>query len=85
MMSVIRAQVYFTESQLKALRSASSATGKSISELVRRGVDRYLQSRNETSDEQRIARAMRVAGRFSSGHIDISARHDAHLADAFRK
>lgn len=53
--------------------------------MIRRGVDRYLETRDGTSDEEGIERAIHLAGRFSSGHTDVSARHDVHLADAFRK
>jgi hypothetical protein len=74
-----------TDDQWKALRDVSAATGKSVSELVRRGVDRYLAERNEATPEERIERAIRVAGRFSSGFQDVSDRHDQHLADAFRR
>jgi hypothetical protein len=76
-------QVQLTDRQIKALKNASAATGKSISELIRQGVDRYLAGRNETSREEMIERAIRVAGRFSSGHADVSSKHDEHLADAF--
>jgi hypothetical protein len=82
---MVRTQVQLTESQLRALRNASAATGKSISELVRQGVDRYLAAGHEVRREERIERAIRVAGRFSSGLTDVSARHDRHLADAFSR
>ena len=80
---MVRTQIQLTEDQLKALRSVSAATGKSVAELVRQGVDRYLAARNQITREERIERAIRVAGRFSSGFADISLKHDQHLADAF--
>ena len=80
-----RTQVQLTDSQLKALRQAAIATGKSVAELIRLGVDRYLAGRSELGREERIERAIRVAGRFSSGLSDVSAKHDKHLADAFRR
>ena len=78
-----RTQVQLTDNQLKALRQASIATGKSVSELIRQGVDQYLAGRSELAREERIERAIRVAGRFSSGRTDVSADHDRHLAEAF--
>ena len=80
-----RTQVQLTGSQLKALRQAAAATGKSVAELVRQGVDQYLAGRAELGREERIARAIRVAGKFSSGLCDVSSKHDKHLADAFRR
>lgn len=72
-----------TESQMKALREASAATGKSVAELIRQGVDRFLAARFEPTREERIERAIRAAGRFSSGLTDVSANHDKYLAEAF--
>lgn len=79
-----RLQVQLTENQLQALRHLSATNGKSISELIRRGVDLYLAGLQHSNREQQIERALRVAGKFSSGSSDGSAQHDRHLADAFR-
>ena len=72
-----------TDDQLKALRRASNATGKSVAELIRQGVDHYLAGRSELAQEERVERAIRIAGKFSSGRSDVSAKHDEHLAEAF--
>jgi hypothetical protein len=82
---MVRTQVQLTDRQLKALRDASSATGRSVADLIREGVDQYLTGRTEFAREERIERAIGVAGKFSSGLSDVSAKHDRHLADAFRK
>jgi len=80
---MIRTQVQLTDRQFKALRHASSATGRSVADLIREGVDRYLAGQSETGREERIERAIAVAGKFSSGLTDVSANHDKHLAEAF--
>jgi hypothetical protein len=80
---MVRTQVQLTARQLQALRSASAATGRSVADLVREGVDQYLAGRNELRREEQIERAIRVAGRFSSGRSDVSASHDKHLAEVF--
>ena len=82
---MIRTQFRLTESQLSSLREASAETGKSIAELVRRGVDVYLESRLGSSREERIQRALSVADRYSSGSKDGSVNHDRCLAEAFRR
>ena len=74
-----------TDRQVKALRQAAASTGKSVAELVRQGLDQYLASRGEFGREERIERAIRVAGRLSSGRPDVSAKHDKHLAEAFEQ
>ena len=80
---MIRTQVQLTESQMEALRQLSSSSGQSIADLVRQGVDRLLASRSGVSRQERIERAMRVAGKFKSGKSDVSTHHDEYLADAF--
>jgi Ribbon-helix-helix domain len=80
---MIRTQVQLTDRQRKALRDASAATGRSIADLIRQAVDEYLAGRSELGREEQIERAIRVAGRFSSGRSDASASHDKHLAEAF--
>jgi hypothetical protein len=81
---MVRIQVPLTERQMKALRQASSATGRSIAELIQQGVDQYLSSHRKDAGET-IRRALRVAGRFSSGATDVGAKHDKYLADAFHR
>jgi len=80
---MIRTQVQLTDRQLKALRQASAATGKSVAELIRQGVDQFLGGQSQLGSEERVERAIRAAGRFSSGMSDVSTRHDKHLAEAF--
>jgi hypothetical protein len=55
-------QVQLTEVQLEALKQASAATGRSVADLIREAVDQYLAGRNEVRSEERIERAIRIAG-----------------------
>jgi hypothetical protein len=80
---MIRTQVQLTEHQLEALRHAASQTGRSIADLIRQGVDQYLAGRGELGKEERLERAIGIAGMFSSGHTDVANSHDTHLAEAF--
>jgi hypothetical protein len=73
-----------TKEQQAALRAASASTGRSIADLVRDGIDRLIAGRNLPSREERIARALRAAGRFGSGIKDVSSHHDHHLAEVYR-
>jgi len=82
---MVRTQVQLTEKQLEALRHDSAATGRSVADLIRQGVDRYLAGRSELGREERVERAIAVAGKFSSGRSDVSANHDRHLAEAFEQ
>ena len=80
---MIRTQVQLTEGQFKALRQESAATGRSVADLIRQGVDRYLSERSGIERDERIKRAIAAAGKFSSGLRDVSAKHDKYLAEAF--
>jgi hypothetical protein len=80
---MVRTQVQLTEEQVKALRRISSSTGQSIADLVRQGVDRFLATQSIASRQERIERAMRIAGKFSSGKPDVSTHHDDYLSAAF--
>jgi Arc/MetJ-type ribon-helix-helix transcriptional regulator len=81
---MVRTQVQLTEQQQAALRRLSAATGRSVADLVREGIERMLASRVTPDRETRVARAIALAGRYSSGRSDGSAEHDKHLAEAFR-
>ena len=81
---MIRTQVQLTEAQIKALRQLSASTGKSIADLVRQGVDRYLTAQVGISLQERRERALRAAGKFRSGKPDVSTDHDRYLNEAYR-
>jgi hypothetical protein len=81
---MIRTQVQLTGEQMAALRQVSTSTGRSVADLVRQGVDQYLSGCRGPAPKERIARAIRVAGMFSSGAKDVSTRHDRYLANAFQ-
>jgi len=76
---MVATQVEFSEEQMARLRKVSQETGKSISELVRLGVDFYLSTRKDVRE-----RAKNAAGRFASGGPnDVAENHDKYLAEAF--
>jgi predicted DNA-binding protein len=83
-LDMIRTQIQMTEEQQAALHELSAATGRSVADLVRDGIDRLLAAQHRPDRREQMERAIRAAGRFSSGRADISAEHDAHLAEAFR-
>jgi hypothetical protein len=80
---MVRTQVQLTPDQVKNLRQLSAATGRSMADLVREGVDQLLASKGGMSREERLKRLQRVMGRFSSGCTDISQEHDRYLAEIY--
>jgi len=73
-----------SEQQQAALRELSAATGRSISDLVRDGIDRVLAAQLRPNRAQLVERAIQVTGRFSSGSTTGSEKHDDHLSEAYR-
>lgn len=82
---MIRTQVQLSPEQLGALRRLSSATGRSIADLVRQGVDKVLSAEHRPGPKERLERARSVVGQFSSGATDVSIDHDGYLAEPFEK
>jgi hypothetical protein len=82
---VIRTQVQLSPEQIDALRRLSAATGRSVADLVREGVDQVLSTTRRPGPEDRIERAKRVVGLFASGTQDGSRDHDRYLAEAFEQ
>ncbi|MBM4431480.1 MAG: ribbon-helix-helix protein, CopG family [Chloroflexi bacterium] len=81
---MIRTQIQLTEEQARRLRALAVERGVSLAELIRQGVDAITASAQGADAETRRQRALAVAGRFRSGHADVSAEHDRHLAEAWQ-
>jgi hypothetical protein len=82
---MVRMQIQLTARQAGRLRRAASAQGISMSELVRRLVDRGMEA--ELPDRTAAyAQASRLVGRFhdSKAAVDVSERHDDYLEDTYR-
>ena len=79
---MVRTQIYLTAKQHRRLRRAAAREGLSMTELLRRLVDRHLTppARPEFSKEA----VMSFIGLGESGRDDISQRHDEAIAEAFR-
>ena len=75
---MIRPQIQFEQKTYEALKSKSNETGKSISEIVRRSLDRSIASQEV---DQKWARALNSMGKFSSGLNNLAEKHDDHLGD----
>ena len=76
--NMIRTQIQFEKKSYDALKTKSQETGKSISELVRRLLDRSIAAQEI---DQKWARALSSMGKFSSGLNNLAEKHDDHLGD----
>ena len=76
--NMVRTQIQFEKGTYEKLKAKSKTTGSSISEIVRRALDRNI----ETEEfDQKWRRAAESIGKFSSGLRDLSEKHDQYLAD----
>jgi len=73
-----------TEQQQAALKGISAATGRSIADLVREGIEKVISQWGRPDREKQVERAISLAGRFGSGSSDVSKDHDKHLAEIYR-
>jgi len=82
---MIRTQIQFSESQLRALKEQARCEHVSVAEIVRRAVDACCQSDRPRSEAERRQAAMDIAGRFASGKSDVAERYDNHLTEAYKR
>lgn len=82
---MVRTQIQFSERQIQALKSRAAREHASVSELVRRAVDAWVEAEDLAAPDERRRRALEAVGRFASGLHDVAAHHDEYLADAYRK
>lgn len=73
-------QVYLDEKQLRALRYQSEHFGKSISQMIREGVDLYIAQIPIEQDP-----AMSIIGIGSSDVDDLAENHDKYLYEILMK
>ena len=79
---MIRTRIQLNPDQYERLKELAARQSKSFSQLVREGVDSLLAAeRSETAWDRFLAAA--GSCRAAADAPDVSARHDADLADAF--
>jgi len=77
-------QIELTEEQNQTLEELAGAKGRSVSELVREGIELVIQVEGRPDREELKRRALELSGRFHSGIHDLSTDHDRYLEEAFR-
>ncbi len=82
---MIRTQIQLTEEQARRLREEARRSGRSVAELIRRSVDRYLEDDvAPVLGSRRRLFALEVVGAFRSGRTDIAEKHDEYLEESYR-
>jgi hypothetical protein len=81
---MVTRHIELTEEQNSLLEEIAAHEGRSISELIRQGVDDLLRTERQRFHDDLKQRAAALSGRFRSGLPDLSAEHDRYLEGAFR-
>ena len=76
---MVQTQIQITEEQSIALPKMAAQSNTSVAELIRQGIDFYLNACGTFSQKERRQRAIEAAGRFHSGQTDLSEKHDEYL------
>ncbi len=80
---MIRTQIQLSEEQVQALKQQAARQDTSMAEVIRQAIDQWLRSAAKLDREESKRRALAAAGRFHSGHADLSSEHDRHLVEAY--
>ena len=82
---MVRTQIQLTETQARAVKKAAMEEGTSVAEVIRRAVEKMVESKPKMNTQEKIRRAMAMAGKYRSGKKDVSRKHDQYLAEAYKK
>lgn len=80
---MIRTQVQFTEEQIALLRERARARNRSVSDLVREAVTRFLGDPAPADRRESAQRAEALIGKFRSGTPDLATAYDRYLVEAY--
>jgi hypothetical protein len=82
---MVRTQIQLTEMQARAVKKAAMEEGTSVAEVIRRAVEKMVESKPKMNAQKKIKRAIAIAGKFRSGKRNVSRKHDQYLAEADEK
>lgn len=80
---MIRTQIQLTDAQFAALKAQAAHEGRSMADVIRSCVNEALPRVIRCDPAERKRRACDAIGSLKNGPHDLSARHDAHLAEAY--
>ena len=81
---MVRTQIQLTEKQSEALKKLARRKKVSVAELIRQSISFLLRPGIEADLDDYRREARQIAGRYHSGHKDISEKHDEHLMDIYK-
>ena len=81
---MVRTQIYLSEEQHTALQRAADRDGVSMTEELRRLIDRHILAKGADPARDREA-YFTFVGIGESGAADVAEHHDDYLAQAYRQ
>jgi hypothetical protein len=82
---MVRTQIQLTEEQARKVKKIAASRGVSMAEVIRDALEGAIRSYPGGASEQKRKRALEIIGKFRSGKRDVSRKHDAYLAEAWKK
>ena len=84
---MVRLQIQLEQVQHRQVRQRAKRLGVSVAEVIRRCVAAELRADHDARADDRVHRALAVAGKHAEarGSTRTAADHDAALAEAFRR
>jgi antitoxin component of RelBE/YafQ-DinJ toxin-antitoxin module len=83
---MVRTQIQLTNEESRRAKRLAARNRVSVSELIRRSLDRTLREEVIPPDDEEIRRrAIAAIGAFRSDKTDVARRHDDYLAEAYRE
>ena len=84
---MVRLQIQLEPAQHRQVRQRAKRLGVSVAEVIRRWVAAGLRADPDARPDERVHRALAVAGKHADpqGGTRTAADHDAALAEAFRR
>ena len=79
---MVRTQIQLTEKQVQALKWMAQREGVSMAEVIRRAVDKAVESQIMPDREELWRRATEAIGCIHSDITDMSERHDDYFVEA---
>ena len=82
---MVRTQIQLTEDQYKQLKQLALRRRRSLATLVREGVEKVLKEAGEPNLDEANRHALLIVGKYNSGDINVSTRHDQYLAESYKR
>jgi hypothetical protein len=84
---MMRVQIQLDTAQHREVKRRAKRLGVSVAEVVRRCIDAHLHSPEPDTRDERVRRALAVAGKYADPHGtgNVAQDHDAALAAAYER